>query len=248
MSDAYSKIILVTGANDGVGFEIAKQLAEKGHKVYVGARREEAGKEAVAKLTQKGLDAHFLLLDVTNPESVKAAKELFEKENDRLDVLVNNAGILCAFANPSEGDYKEYQRVFDTNVFGVISVTTTFMPLIKKAKPGYGAVVNVTSGLGSNYHNATAEEGRRYNTANAYSVSKAALNSYTIGLANELRDQKIRVNCICPGLVKTKFNGYMEAGKSPEDAGKLLVPWALLGPQDDDKTCQFYSNGEVRAW
>ncbi|EEB90619.1 hypothetical protein MPER_11150 [Moniliophthora perniciosa FA553] len=239
MSDAYSKIILVTGANDGLGFEIAKQLAEKGHKAVRGSKKGRGRKRAVAKLTGKGLNAHFVQIDVTNPESVKAAKELVEKDNDRLDVLVNNAGILSAFAKPSEGDYKEYQRVFDTNVFGVISVTTTFMPLIKKAKPGYGAVLNVTSGLGSNHHNATAEEVRQYLSANAYSASKAALNSYTIGLANELRDQKIRVNCICPGIVKTKFTGYMEGAKSPEDGAKLLVPWALLGPGDDDKTCQY---------
>ncbi|KAK7031055.1 hypothetical protein VNI00_013654 [Paramarasmius palmivorus] len=248
MSDPSSKIILVTGANDGLGFEIAKQLAEKGHKVYVGARREEAGKEAASRLTENGLDAHYIRIDVTDPESVIAAKEMIEKENNRLDVLVNNAGILCTFANPSEGDYKEYRRVMDTNLFGVISVTTTFMPLIKKAKPGYGAIVNVTSGLGSNHHNATDEEGRKYLMANAYSVSKAALNAYTIGLANELRDQKIRVNCICPGIVKTKFNGYMKEGRSPEDAAKYILPWALLGPEDDDKTCKFYVSGKVRAW
>jgi NAD(P)-dependent dehydrogenase (short-subunit alcohol dehydrogenase family) len=143
-------------------------------------------------------------------------------------------------ANPSEADYKEYQRVLDTNLFGVISVTTAFMPLIKKAKPGYGAVVNVTSGLGSNQANATVEELRQFLMANAYSVSKAALNSYTIGLANELRDQKIRVNCICPGLVKTKFNGYMEGAKIPEEAAKYILPWALLGPEDDDKTCRSF--------
>ncbi|KAK7031070.1 hypothetical protein VNI00_013670 [Paramarasmius palmivorus] len=230
-TDSYKKVVLVTGANGGIGFELVRLLAEKGHKVYLGSRTPKAGKEAEERLQNEfGLKATFVQLDLTDSATIKAARDLIEKAEGRLDVLVNNAG----------HDPKEYVQVFNTNFFGLVECTNTFIPLIRKAKPGYGAVVNVTSGLGSNSLQASPDVPREFLDANPYSASKAAVNSYTIGLAQEFKDEKIRVNCVCPGLVSTKINGYAEGGKTPRAGAQLLEPWVLLGPEDDDKTCKFF--------
>ncbi|EEB94292.1 hypothetical protein MPER_06913 [Moniliophthora perniciosa FA553] len=231
--DSYKKVVLVTGGNGGIGFELVRLLAEKGHKVYIGARNATAGKEAEERLKNEfGLKATFVHLDVNDSASIQAAKEFIERSAGHLDVLANNAAVLGSFQDPSSGDAKEYARVFNTNLFGIIECTTAFMPLIRKAKPGYGAVLNVTSGLGSNSTQASPQAPKEFLRANAYSASKAALNSYTIALANELAEEKIRVN----------------SGKTPRQGAELLAPWVLLGPKDDDKTCQYYSNGTPLNW
>ncbi|KAK7031069.1 hypothetical protein VNI00_013669 [Paramarasmius palmivorus] len=247
--NSYKKVVLVTGANDGIGFELVRLLAEKGHKVYLAARNPTAGKEAEERLqTEFGLKAIFVQLDVTNSATINAARELIEKAEGHLDVLVNNAAVSSDSENTSEIDAEEYIRVSTTNFFGLVNCTNTFMPLIRKAKPGYGAIVNVSSFLGSNSAQASPGVPRIYLQFSAYSASKAAVNSYTIGLAKELIDDKIRVNCVCPGQVKTKINGYAEGGKTPREGAQLLEPWVLLGPEDDDKTCKYYSNGSPIGW
>ncbi|KAK7031071.1 hypothetical protein VNI00_013671 [Paramarasmius palmivorus] len=264
----YKKVVLITGANGGIGFELARLLAEKGHKVYIGARNTDAGQEAEKRLRDEyRLDAKFVQLDVTDSESIKAAKDLIEKAENRLDVLVNNAGrlqystvamtmkltynVTATYHPPrnlSETDLQDYIRVMNTNFFGLVNCTNTFLPLIRKSPPGYGAIVNVSSSLGSNSALAAREIPEQFSKSGPYSASKAAANSYAIGLANELRGERIRVNCVGPGLVKTKMNNYAEGGKTVREGTELLVPWVLLGPEDDDKTCQFYNNGAPKAW
>lgn len=217
--------------------------------MYIGARNATAGKDAEERLKNEfGLKATFVQLDVNDSASIQAAKEFIERSEEHIDVLVNNAAVSCQYQDPSSSDAKEYARVFNTNLFGLIECTTVFMPLIRKAKPGYGAILNVSSGLGSNSGQASPQAPKAFHRANAYSASKAALNSYTIALANDLREERIRVNCICPGLVMTKINGYMEGGKTPREGAELLAPWILLGPKDDDKTCRYYSNGTLKNW
>ncbi|KAK7029433.1 hypothetical protein VNI00_014559 [Paramarasmius palmivorus] len=239
-TDSYKKVVLVTGANGGIGFELVRLLAEKGHKVYLGSRTLTAGKEAEERLQNEfGLKATFVQLDLTDSATIKAARDLIEKAE---------GPTLCERRTPSNTDPKEYVQVFDTNFFGLVECTNTFIPLIRKAKLGYGAIVNVTSGLGSNSFQASPDAPREYLDANPYSASKAAVNSYTIGLAHELRDEKIRVNCVCPGVVSTKINGYAEGGKTPRSGAQLLEPWVLLGPEDDDKTCKYYSDGSPMSW
>ncbi|KAK7031068.1 hypothetical protein VNI00_013668 [Paramarasmius palmivorus] len=253
-------------ANQGIGLNLVKLLAASGHIVYLGARNPDLGMQAVKQLKDDhGLDARFLHLDVTDSLLIKAAKERLENEHGRLDVLVNNAGdshlprlrqaasdvshsaVACPFIKPSDSRPEEYRRSFETNFFAVIELTTALIPLIRKSKLGYGAIVNVTSGLGSNSSRAGPEANPDYAYANAYGASKAALNSYTISLATDLKDEKIRVNCICPGIVTTKINGY-QPGNTPLEAAKLFLPWVLVGPEDDDKTCQFYSAGKPKGW
>ncbi|KAK7019785.1 hypothetical protein VNI00_017925 [Paramarasmius palmivorus] len=238
-TDFYKKVVLITGANGGIGFKLVRLLAEKGHKVYLGSRTLMAGKEAEERLQNEfSLKATFVHLDLADSATIKAARDLIEEAEGRLDILVNNAGY----------DPKEYVKVFNTNFFGLVECTNTFIPLICKAKPGYGAVVDVTAGLGSNSLQASSDALRAFLDANPYSASKAAVNSYTIRLAHELRDEKIRVNCVCPGVVSTKINGYPEGGKTPRAGAQLLEPWVLLGPEDDDKTCKYYSDGSPMSW
>ncbi|KAK7024328.1 hypothetical protein VNI00_016359 [Paramarasmius palmivorus] len=234
----YQKVVLVTGANQGIGYALVKLLAERGHIVYLGARNKELGVQAAKQLKDEhGLDVHFLHLDVLDGELILAAKERIEKEQGRLDVLVNNAAVACPLIKPSESNHEEYRKTFDTNFFAIVHLTTTLIPLIRLSPPGYGSIVNITSGLGSNSDRAGPEANPLYSYANAYGASKAALNSYTISLATDLREERIRVNCICPGYVTTKLNGFRE-GRTPENAAGLFLEWVEVGPGDDAKTCE----------
>uniref|UniRef100_A0A0W0G4Q5 Short-chain dehydrogenase reductase sdr n=1 Tax=Moniliophthora roreri TaxID=221103 RepID=A0A0W0G4Q5_MONRR len=212
-ADSYTKVVLVTGANQGIGYGLVRLLAERGHIVYLGARNPELGTQAVKQLKDEhGLEAHFIHLDVTDSSLIAAAKERIEKEQGRLDVLVNNAAVACEFIPPSQSKHTEYRYSFETNFFAVIELTTALMPLIRKATPGYGSIINVTSGLGSNSGRAGPEANQAYN-----------------------------------GIVTTKLNGY-RAGTTPLEAAELFVPWALVGPEDDDKTCRFESEGIPKGW
>ncbi|KAF9262737.1 NAD(P)-binding protein [Marasmius fiardii PR-910] len=247
MSD-YKRVILVTGANAGIGYEIAKGLAEKGHTVYLAARKEAAGKEAQEKLKKEhNLDVKFVLLDVGDPKSIAAVKDVIEKAEGRLDTLVNNAGI-SGMGDPqsaSEMDMSVLRSVFETNVFGLIQTTTAFIPLLRKAKPGYGTIVQVSMSWASCTYQSRPEGNT---TFAAYCSSKTAVNMYSIALANELKKERIRVNCICPGFVTTKLNHYSPGGKTPAQGAKAIIDWSLLGPEDDEKTGKFYKEEGVIPW
>ncbi|KAK7058426.1 hypothetical protein VNI00_002060 [Paramarasmius palmivorus] len=251
---SYSRVILVTGANTGIGFALVKLLAERGQTVYLGARSEEKGKEAQAKLkNEHGLTVHFVQLDVTDAASIQKARAFIEEKEGHLDVLVNNAAVSGKIVKPSESDSSEYRDNFETNVFGLIRNTHEFIPLIRKAPVGHRAIVNVTSGLGSNALQAandhfSPEFGVHAHAFNAYSSTKAALNSYTIALAHELGPEKIRVNAVCPGLVSTNLNNYVKGGKTTEEGANHILPWALLGPDDDEKHCKYFSQGQPIPW
>lgn len=233
------KTVLITGANRSIGLETVKQLSEKGLFVYLGSRNLENGEKAVTELTEKGFqNIKAVEIDVTNPESIKNAKDSIESEQGKLDILINNAGILGI--NPqtaTETSVDDIREVFDTNFFGVINVTQVFLDLLKKS--GSPRISNITSGLGSlTLH--SDPEWKYYHVKNAaYGPSKSALNAYTIALAYELRDQPFKVNVIDPGYTATDFNGHSGPG-SVESAALFIIKHTLT--DENGPTGQFFSN------
>lgn len=233
------KTVLITGANRSIGFETARQLLKMGYYVYLGSRDFSKGKQAVAQLQSEGFsNMEPVELDVTNEASVKKAAETLSQKIDSLDVLINNAGILGGMQQTSlDANVSTFKEVYDTNLFGVISVTQAFIGLLKKS--GEPRIVNVTSGLGSlTLH--TDPSWKYYQVkAAAYVSSKAALNAYTIVLAYDLRDTAFKVNAVDPGYTATDFNHYSGPG-TVEDAAARIVKAATL--KADGPTGQFFSD------
>jgi NAD(P)-dependent dehydrogenase (short-subunit alcohol dehydrogenase family) len=192
---ADQKIALVTGANKGIGFEAARQLAARGFRVLLAARNPDAGRAALAKLAA---DARFLLLDVASDASIREAAVAFGKDHDRLDVLINNAGIY-----PDEGvnilsvTREQMVTTFQTNAFGALRVTQEFLPYLQK--PGEARIINVSSGYG-------AIDGLSADVP-SYCLSKLTLNGITMMLNQALRQNGIAVNSVCPGWVRTDMGG-----------------------------------------
>ncbi|MEH2043614.1 SDR family oxidoreductase [Nostoc sp.] len=233
------KKVLITGANKSIGFETARQLLQKGCYIYLGSRNLKNGLEAVEKLKAEGLnEVEAIQIDVSNQESVKAARAEIGKKTEVLDVLINNAGISGGMTQTATGtDVDVFKQVFDTNVFGVVRVTQAFMDLLQKsAQP---RIVNVTSGLASlTMHNDPTW--KYYNVkAAVYNPSKAALNMYTVVLAYELRDTPFKVNAVDPGFTATDFNQHSGTG-SVEDAAARLVKYATIDA--DGPTGKFFSD------
>jgi len=200
-----SAVALVTGANKGIGLEIARGLAQRGHTVLVGARDAGRGEDAAAELAADGLDARFLPLDVTVEQSVTEAAGRIADEFGRLDVLVNNAGINDETQDaPSRTSVKAMRTVYETNVFGVVGVTNAMLPLLRRCPAA--RIVNVSSGLGSITRHLSPDLG--YPLFLPYNSSKTALNSITVQYARELRDTPIKVNACTPGLCATDMSGH----------------------------------------
>jgi NAD(P)-dependent dehydrogenase (short-subunit alcohol dehydrogenase family) len=232
------KKALITGANKSIGFETARQLLQQGYYIYLGSRNLENGLGAVEKLKAEGLtNLEAIQIDVSNDESVKAARVEIGQKTEVLDVLINNAGISGAMPQTTSTDLAVFKQVFDTNLFGVVRVTQAFMDLLQKsAQP---RIVNVTSGLGSlTLHNDPTW--KYYNVkAAVYNTSKAALNMYTITLAYELRDTPFKVNAVDPGYTATDFNQHSGPG-TVEDAAARLVKYATIDA--DGPTGKFLSD------
>ncbi|WP_375434845.1 SDR family oxidoreductase [uncultured Hymenobacter sp.] len=233
------KYALITGANKSIGLETARQLLQQGYYVYLGSRSLENGQQAVAQLHAEGLtQVEPLQLDVADSASITEAREAVGQKTAVLDVLVNNAGISGGMPQPTLSTSVDLiKQVFETNVFGVISVTQAFIDLLRQAPEP--RIVNVTTGLASLtlHHDPTW---RYYNiTGAAYHPSKAALNAYTVMLAQELRDTPFKVNAVDPGYTATDFNHHSGPGTVP-DAAARVVKAALLAP--DGPTGQFFSD------
>jgi NAD(P)-dependent dehydrogenase (short-subunit alcohol dehydrogenase family) len=241
-------VALVTGANQGIGLQIAKDLAAHGFTVLVGSRNLERG-EAAAK--EVGRDARALQLDVTNQASIAAAAERIRKELGRLDVLVNNAAIsntgkqpgmsvqeYAKLTRPSNVSLDEVRAIWDTNVFGVLAVTQAMLPLLREAPAA--RIVNVSSGVGSLTRNSDPAYAYRSIFGPGYAASKTALNAMTLAMAIELESTGIKVNAACPGYTKTNLNNY-SGTRTVEEGAHEPVRLALLGPDGPTGT---FSNEE----
>jgi NAD(P)-dependent dehydrogenase (short-subunit alcohol dehydrogenase family) len=221
------KIALITGANKSIGFETARQLLQKGYYVYLGSRNLENGQEAVETLKSEGLNqVEAIQLDVSNDESVKAARIEVGKKTDVLDVLINNAGISGGMPQTATtASIDIFKIVFETNLYGVVRVTQAFIDLLKKSTEP--CIVNVSSSQGS----LTLSNDPSYSYYNhkgaVYQPSKAALNMYTIALAYDLKDTLIKVNMVDPGFIKTDFNNHRGTGTVVE-AAKRIVKYAVF--------------------
>jgi NAD(P)-dependent dehydrogenase (short-subunit alcohol dehydrogenase family) len=234
-------IALVSGANKGIGYEIARGLGAKKITVLVGARDEGRGQEAVAKLKAEGADARFVKLDVTDQGTIHGAAEWIEKEFGRLDILINNAGIAEWGFRPSNVDMAKVREVYDTNFFGPVALIQGMLPLLRKSK--HGRVVNVSSSLGSLTLSSDLNSPFADFLALGYNTSKSALNSMTIQFAKELKDTPIKVNAICPGYCATDINGN-SGPRSAAQGAVAAIQYATIG---DDGPTGGYFNDEGRV-
>jgi NAD(P)-dependent dehydrogenase (short-subunit alcohol dehydrogenase family) len=240
------KIALITGANKGLGFEMARQLGQAGVMVLLAARDSGKGEAAAAKLRDEGLDAQFLKLDVTDKKDRAAASAFLEEKFGRLDILINNAGISAeAFGSGKASTTTEdvIHGTFETNFFAPVALTRALLPLLRKSDAG--RIVNMSSILGSQTLQADAKSPIYNSKSLSYDASKAALNSFTIHLAHELKDTKIKVNSAHPGWVKTDMGTDAAPMEIPEGA-KTGVELALL--DDDGPTGGFFHLGRTLPW
>ncbi|MCP2326062.1 NAD(P)-dependent dehydrogenase (short-subunit alcohol dehydrogenase family) [Hamadaea flava] len=248
-----TSIALITGANKGIGYEIARGLGTAGYTVLLGARDTERGTAAAAALAADGLDVRYVQLDVTDPATVAAAAKHIDNEYAHLDVLVNNAGIARADGDeramdpaawaPSGQSVDSIRAVFEVNVFGLVTVTNAMLPLIRKAETG--RIVNVASEVGS--FGLSLDQSSPYWSlvSIGYPVSKTAVNMITVQYAKELWDTPIKVNSVCPGYTATDLNG--KAGfKTPEDGARVAVRLAQIGA--DGPTAQFFNEDGPLPW
>ena len=232
------KTALVTGANKSIGFEVTKQLAQKGIYVYLGSRNLKNGIEAVNKLKTEGINnVEAIQLDITNDESVKDARVIIGEKTKSLDILINNAGIYGGYPQSAlDATVEQFKAAYDANVYGVVRVTQAFIDLLKKSSEP--RVVNVSSSQGSiTLHSDPSYKYYDYKSV-VYLSSKAALNMYTVVLDYELKDTNFKVNAICPGYTKTDFNGHRGHG-TVEDAGKRIIKYALI--DKEGPTGKFFS-------
>lgn len=232
------KSALITGANKGIGFETAKQLLQTGTYLYIGSRDLEKGNEAVKKLNSYGFtNVKALTLDVTDSQTIVSARKTIEKEQGKLDILINNAGILGEMPQTAtEISIDTLKKVYETNVYGVIRITQELLDLLKKSDEP--RIVNVSSSLGSLTLHSDPDYKYYDVKAFAYNSSKSILNMYTIHLAYELRNSAVKVNAVCPGYTDTDFGNHIGTGRV-EDAAKRIVKYALIGK--DGVTGQFIS-------
>ena len=252
-ADDTVKIAFITGANKGIGFETARELGERGMTVLLGCRDGAKGKEAVERLKALGIaNAESVKFDATRPEDHRAVADLLESRHGKLDVLVNNAGVIREDLDMKAKDGfnttltvspKALRETFDTNFFAVVALTQTLLPLIRKAPAG--RIVNLSSVLGSLTEHANPSSQIYKAKAFAYDASKTALNAFTVHLAQALKGTKIKVNSAHPGWVKTDMGGDM-APLDVSEGGKTSVELATLG--EDGPTGGYFHRGESLPW
>lgn len=245
MSEA-KKVALITGANRGLGLETARKLGQQGITVLVAARDLAKSEATAATLKKEGIDARAIKLDVNNPADYTAAANSIEKDFGVLDILINNAGIFLDNRGPNETSATSEEilrKTFDTNFFAVVGLTQKLLPLLRKSKAG--RIVNLSSILGSLTLHATKGSYVYDAKTFAYNASKAALNSFTIHLAHELANTKIKVNSAHPGWVKTEMGGE-GAMLEIEDGVKTSVQLATL--PEDGPTGGYFHMGESLPW
>ena len=238
-------IALISGANKGIGYEIAVGLGALGHTVGVGARSPERLSAAVEKLRAEGVDAFAVPLDVTSDESVTAAADLLSERFGRLDVLVNNAGVTGGMPQtPTTVDPATMRTVVETNVIGVIRVTNAMLPLLRRSAAP--RIVNMSSTVGSltRQSSLSGEEAVGPISA-AYSPSKTFLNAVTLQYAKELHDTNILINAGCPGYCATDLNGF-RGTRTAQQGAAIAIHLATL--PDNGPTGAFFEDAGVVPW
>lgn len=230
------KVVLVTGANRGIGYEVCRQLLNLGYKVIVTSRNSDKGLEAKNKLESEGLKPDFIKLDMLDEADISCALRYVHEHYGRLDVLVNNAGIFVDRDREAINiDPEVIKRTLDVNLFGVLKLTQKFIPLMKKNN--FGHVINVSSNLGALSKMAGNQP--------AYRISKTALNALTLILAAELKGTNIMVNAMSPGWVRTDMGGY-NANRSVEKGAETIV-W-LASQERGFASGRFFMDKEPIEW
>jgi NAD(P)-dependent dehydrogenase (short-subunit alcohol dehydrogenase family) len=244
MQSKLNKIALVTGANKGIGFEVARQLAVSGCSVLLGARNRALGEEAVATLKREGCDVRYLSIDLDDPATIATAAKDMDAGFGHLDVLVNNAGIVGQGDGvPSSTSLDAIERAFRVNFLGSVAVTQAMLPLLRKASSA--SIVNVSSGLGSLTKSGDAAWPYAAAKYLGYAASKAALNMLTVQLAYELRGTSIKVNSVDPGYTATDLNQHRGTQSIPEGAAEIIRLALLL---DDGPTGTFSNAQGIVPW
>ncbi len=237
------KVALITGANKGIGFEVARQIGKAGWTVVAAARNEELGRQAVATLKAEGLDVHFVHVDLEAQGTAGTAAETIRDRFGKLDLLINNAGISSkSDGPPSKVNLDALQTVMRTNYIGAVAVTQAMLPLLQGA--GKAQIINVTSELGS--ISLQTDPSWKFASVKllAYCASKAALNMFTVQLAYEFRDGDIAVNAVNPGYTATDFNGH-SGPQTVEEGAAEIVRVALT---DTPVSGKFLEAGGEIAW
>lgn len=237
-------IVLITGTGrrNGLGFETAKQLGEKGHQIILSARKEKVLTELTEELSNNNINASYIVMDITDENSVRSAVEVVQKKYGWLDILINNAARMKAGNSVEEESVEEIQCTFNTNVVGTWNVIQKFILLLRKSK--HGRIVNVSSGAGS-------YDDPKYGFLNGtigipcsgYGLSKLALNGLTIKVAKELKFDNILVNAVCPDVTDTFGMGY---GRPVQESAKSVI-WAATLP-DDGPTGGFFRDVKELPW
>lgn len=236
------KTALITGANQGLGFETAKQLAQLGYYVYLGSRNKSKGNSAVEKLNELGFaNVEFIEIDVTDISSIKSAKQTLETKTQKLDILINNAGIAGEQPqNMSTGEMDNLRKVFETNFFGTVQTTQHFIDLLKNSDEP--RIINVSSGLASlTYHSSSPD----FAIYAAYSCSKTALNAFTVMLAKEYLNTNFKINCVDPGYTSTNLNDY-QGTQTVEQGVEVIVKYATIS--NDGPTGKFLNKEGEFSW
>ncbi|NDU72802.1 SDR family NAD(P)-dependent oxidoreductase [Actinomadura sp. DSM 109109] len=238
-------ITLVTGANKGIGYEIAAGLGALGHTIAVGARSPEPLSVAVDKLRAEGVDAFAVPLDVTSDESVTAAASQISERYGRLDVLVNNAGVTGGMPQtPTTVDPATIRTVVETNVIGVVRVTNAMLPLLRRSAAP--RIVNMSSSVGSLTRQSSQSDVDAVGPISAaYSPSKTFLNAVTLQYARELHDTNILINAACPGYCATDLNGF-RGTRTARQGAAIAIHLATL--PDDGPTGSFFEDNGVVPW
>ncbi|MGP1718613.1 MAG: SDR family oxidoreductase [Methylophilus sp.] len=247
MSTSQQRIAFITGANRGIGFETAKHLGEQGIKIILGARDNTKGAEAVAELKAKGVDAEYLHYDAALSNSPQAVAEALQSRFGKLDILINNAGILketlIGQNNTVTVDQDTLKETFEANFFAVVALTQALLPLLQKAPAA--RIVNLSSILGSQTLHSTPDSPIDVAKGLAYNASKTALNMFTIHLAHALKDSHIKVNSAHPGWVKTDLGGP-DAPMEISDSWKTSVRLATL--DDNGPTGGYFHEDQALPW
>lgn len=243
MNTNHKKLAIVTGANRGIGFEVCKQLAKKGFQVVLTSRDEQKGLAACQQLQDEGLPVQFYRLDVSDSTSINKIRDFIQKEYDRCDVLINNAGIFPDSANASANDWpsvfdasvETIRIAMEVNVYGPLLLCQAFIPLMKKHH--YGRIVNFSSGMGQLTHMG--------GHCPAYRISKTSINALTRIISEETLEHNILVNSMCPGWVKTDMGGPGATRELPEGADTAV--WLAMLP-DNGPRGKFFRDRKKFEW